>query len=69
MYKMNDREERLYWTGTHFPGTLSNEELEEWARLKIRVEGLSVINPEEQERYGYYLIIFTIFLCIMAFVL
>jgi hypothetical protein len=43
---MTPREEELYWRGTNFPGTLSQSEFDEWARIVNAYEK----RPSEEEQ-------------------
>lgn len=63
---MTQDEERLYWRGYHFPGTLSNEELAEWHKIVDKHHGRDIPSESEQEYWGRALLAFAIMLALVA---
>jgi hypothetical protein len=63
---MTDEENRLYWRGYHFPGTLSDEELAEWHKIVDKYHQRDIPSESEQEYLGRALLAFAIVLVLIA---
>ncbi len=63
---MTEDEERLYWRGYYFPGTLSNEELVQWQKIVDKHYGRNIPSESEQEYLGRALLAFAIVLVLIA---
>jgi hypothetical protein len=61
---MTEEEERLYWRGYHFPGTLSPEELAQWQKIVDKHYG--VPHESDQTYWGRALLAFAILLALAA---
>ncbi len=63
---MTEEENRLYWRGYHFPGTLSDKELAEWHKIVDKYYGRNIPNESDQEYWGRALLAFAIVLVLVA---
>ncbi len=63
---MTEEENRLYWRGYHFPGTLSDKELAEWHNIVDKYYGRNIPSESEQEYWGRALLAFAVFLALVA---
>lgn len=63
---MTEEENRLYWRGYHFPGTLSDEELVEWHKIVDKYYHRDIPSESEQEYWGRALLAFAIVLALVA---
>lgn len=63
---MTEEENRLYWRGYHFPGTLSDTELAEWHKIVDKYYHRDIPSESDQEYWGRALLAFAIVLVLVA---
>lgn len=61
---MTPREQQLFDLGQNFPGLLTDSELEEWTRLRDRVE--TQPTESEQAQWSVIMILASVFLAAIA---
>jgi hypothetical protein len=63
---MTNEQEKLYWKGVYFPGSLTKEEYAEWIVLVHKYDSIQPMSELEYKRWGYVMVAFLIVLILAA---
>lgn len=63
---MTNEEEKLYWKGIYFPGSLTKEEHAEWIVLVHKYDSVQPISQTEYDNWGYAMVALLIVLVLAA---